>query len=111
MLQVNIEVSLQEGKIRQLTGKKLAENRAGLCIKSFSYLENSCCVKEVRVLYMHQKYLMVFSSNTSLVFIAILKIVAFSINFTSIVKIIFHNFVACIVILYLLFVSLMESTI
>ena len=45
MLQVNIEVSLQEGKIRQLTGKKLAENRAGLCIKSFSYLENSCYVK------------------------------------------------------------------
>ena len=51
------------------------------------------------------------SSNTKLVFIVALKIAGFSINCSSIPKIIFHNFGARTVILYLLFVSLMEGTI
>ena len=56
---------------------------------------------------MHQKYTMVFSRNTNLAFIVGLKIAGFS----SILKMIFHNFGACIVILYLLFVNLKEGTI
>ena len=60
---------------------------------------------------MHQKYTIAFSSNTNLVFIVALKIAGFSISFSSIFKIIFHNFGARIVILYLLFVSLKEGTI
>ena len=55
---------------------------------------------------MHQKYTIELSSNTKSVFIATLKIEGFSIGFSSIFKIIFNNFEACIVILYLLFVSL-----
>ena len=53
-----IEVSLEEGKKRYLTGKELPEDGAGLIIKSFSYSKNSCYVKEVRVLCMDQKYMM-----------------------------------------------------
>ena len=60
---------------------------------------------------MHQKYTMAFSSSTNLVFIVFLKIACFSISFPSILKIIFHNFGAGIVILYLLFVSLKEGAI
>ena len=41
---------------------------------------------------MHQKYAMVFSSNTNLVFIIVLKIAGFYIGFSSIFKIIFLNF-------------------
>ena len=54
---------------------------------------------------------MAFSSNTNLVFIVALKIAGFSVSFSSIVKIIFHNLGAPIVILYLHFVSLKEGTI
>ena len=60
---------------------------------------------------MHQKYTIAFSSNANLVFVVALKIAGFSISFSSIFKIIFHNFGARIVILYLLFVSLKEGTI
>ena len=60
---------------------------------------------------MDQKYTVGFSNNTNLVFIVALKIACFSISFSSIIKIIFHTFGACIVILYLLFVSLKEGTI
>ena len=60
---------------------------------------------------MHQKYTIVFSSNTNLVFIFALKTAGFSISFSSIFKIIFHNFGVRNVILYLLFVSLKEGTI
>ena len=60
---------------------------------------------------MDQKYTMAFSSNTNLVFIVALKIACFSISFSSIFKIIFHNFRARTVILYLLFISLKEGTI
>ena len=38
---------------------------------------------------------MAFSSNTNLVFIVVLKIVGFYISFSSIFKIIFHNFLCC----------------
>ena len=56
---------------------------------------------------MHQKYTMAFSSsNVNLVFIVTLKITEFSISFSFILKIIFHNFGSRIVIMYLLFVSL-----
>ena len=57
---------------------------------------------------MHQKYTIAFSSNTNLV---ALKIACFSVSFPSIFKIIFHNFEARIVILYLLFARLKEDTI
>ena len=57
---------------------------------------------------MHQKYTIAFSSNTNLV---ALKIACFSVSFSSIFKIIFHNFEARIVILYLLFARLKEDTI
>ena len=60
---------------------------------------------------MDQKYTMAFSSNTNLVFIVALKIACFSISFSSIFKIIFHNFGARIVILYFFFVGLREGTI
>ena len=60
---------------------------------------------------MHEKYTMAFSSNTNLVLIVALKIAGFSITFSSVFKIIFHNFGARMVILYLLFVSLKEGTI
>ena len=60
---------------------------------------------------MHQIYTIVFSSNTNLIFIAFLKTAGFSISFSSVFKITFHNFGACIVIMYLLFVSLKKGTI
>ena len=60
---------------------------------------------------MHEKYTMAFSSNTNLVLIVALKIAGFSVKFSSVFKIIFHNFGARIVILYLVFVSLKEGTI
>ena len=60
---------------------------------------------------MYQRNTITFSSNTKLVFIALLKIASFSASFSSIFKIIFHNFGARIVILYLLFLSLKEGTI
>ena len=60
---------------------------------------------------MDQKYTIAFSSNTNLVFIVALKITCFSISFSSILKIVFHNFEARIFILYLLLVSLKEGTI
>ena len=41
---------------------------------------------------MHKKYTIVFSSNTNLVFIMVLKIAGFYISFCSIFKIILHNF-------------------
>ena len=44
---------------------------------------------------MHQKYMMAFSINTNLVFIIALKIAGFYLNFSSIFKIIFHNFLCC----------------
>ena len=59
---------------------------------------------------MDQKYtIAAFSSNTN--FTVALKIACFSVSFCSIFKIIFHNFGAGVVILYLLFVSLKEDTI
>ena len=60
---------------------------------------------------MHHKYTMVFPSNTNLALTLTLKIAGFSVRFSSILKKIFHNFGAFIVILYLLFVSLNEGTI
>ena len=60
---------------------------------------------------MDQKYTIAFSSNTNLVFIVALKTAYFSISFSSVFKIIFHNFGARIVILYLFFVSLKEDAI
>ena len=53
---------------------------------------------------MHQKYKIAFSNNTNLGFIVALKISGF-----SIFKLIFHNFGARIVILYLLFCSLIKG--
>ena len=46
---------------------------------------------------MYQKYMMAFSSNTNLVFIIVLKIAGFVFfsGFSSIFKIIFHNFLCC----------------
>ena len=59
---------------------------------------------------MDQKYsIAAFSSKTN--FIVALKIACFSVSFCSIFKIIFHNFGARVIILYLLFVSLKEVTI
>ena len=58
---------------------------------------------------MDQKYIIGFCSNTNLVFIVTLKILCFSTSFSSVFKIIFHNFRARTVILYLLFVSLKEG--
>ena len=52
-------------------------------------------LKELRVLYMHKKYTILFSSNTNLVFIIVLKIAGFHINFFSIFKVIFRNFLCC----------------
>ena len=60
---------------------------------------------------MDQKYTIAFSSNTKLVFIVALNIAYFSISFSSVFKIIFHNFGARIVILYLFSVSLKEGAI
>ena len=60
---------------------------------------------------MHQKYTIALSSNTNLVFIIALKTAGLSISFSSIFKMIFHNFGSRIVILYLLLVSLKEGTI
>ena len=60
---------------------------------------------------MDQKNTIAFSSNTNLVFIIALKIACFSISFSFIFKVIFHNFGARIVILYLHFVTLTEDTI
>ena len=60
---------------------------------------------------MDQKYTIAFSSNTKLVFIVALNIAYFSISFSSVFKIIFHNFGALIVILYLFSVSLKEGAI
>ena len=59
---------------------------------------------------MDQMYTIAFSSNTNLVFIVALKIACFSVSFSSIFKIIFHNFGAHIVILYFSFVKLKEGT-
>ena len=58
---------------------------------------------------MDQKYIIGFCSNTNLVFIVALKIVYFSTSFSSVFKIVFHNFRARTVILHLLFVSLKEG--
>ena len=60
---------------------------------------------------MDQKFTIAFSSNTNLVFIVALKIACFSVSFSSICKIVFHNFGVRIFILYLLLVSLKEGTI
>ena len=60
---------------------------------------------------MDQKYTIALSSNTNLVFIVALKIACFSISFSSIFKIILHNFGVRTVILYVLFVSLKKGTI
>ena len=60
---------------------------------------------------MQQKYTAPFSSNTNLVFIVALKIPGFPISFSSIFKIIFHNFGARNVNLYLLFISIIEGII
>ena len=60
---------------------------------------------------MDQKYTIAFSSNTNLIFIVALEIACFSISFSYIFKIIFHNFGARIVIVYLLFVGLKEGKI
>ena len=60
---------------------------------------------------MHQKYTIVFFSNTNLIFKVALKFACFSISFSSIFKIIFHNFGVRIVILYLLFASLKDGTV
>ena len=46
-----------------------------------SYSENSCYVMELRILYIHQKYTMPFSSNTNIVFMVALKIVELSVGF------------------------------
>ena len=90
--------------MKELIGKELVEDRVSLIIKSpvsllkyylVSYSKNSCNVKELRVLYMHQKYTMAFSSNTNLVVIIVLKIAGFYISFSFIFKIIFHNFLCC----------------
>ena len=60
---------------------------------------------------MHQKYTVAFFGDTDLVFMVALKLAYFSINFSSIFKIIFNNFRARIAILYLLFASLKEGAI
>ena len=60
----------------------------------------------MRFLYMYQTYAMAFSSSTNLIFIIALTTASFS----SILKAIFHNFGAHIVILYLLLISLKEGT-
>ena len=60
---------------------------------------------------MHQKYTMVFSSNTNSVFIVALKIAGFSVSSSSLFKIIFHNLRAGIVVLYLRLVSSKEGKI
>ena len=44
---------------------------------------------------MHQKYTKAFFSDTNLVFIIVLKIAGFYISFSSVIKIIFHNFLCC----------------
>ena len=116
----SIEVFLKEGQIRELAGKELAEDRVlvGLMVGSSSpcksfysnllvyYTENFCYVQEMRFLYMYQTYAMAFSSSTNLIFIIALTTASFS----SILKAIFHNFGAHIVILYLHLISLKEGT-
>ena len=59
---------------------------------------------------MHEEYTTAFCSNTNLIFIVALKIACYSISFSSIFYIIFHNFGARIVILYLPFVISKEGT-
>ena len=46
---------------------------------------------------MHQKYMKMFSSNTNFAFIIIFKIAVLKIyvSFSSIFKVIFHNFLSC----------------
>ena len=75
-----------------------------------SYSENSCYVEGVRVLFIHQKYTTAFCSSTYLFFVVALKIAGFSTSFSALFNVLFHNFGASIVILYLLFVSLKEDT-
>ena len=76
----NIEPSPEIGKIGELTVKELAEDCVDLIIKSLVSLVKEFLVKEFRILYMHQKYSIVFSSNTNLVFIVTLKIAGISIE-------------------------------
>ena len=81
--------------------KELAEDRTGLIIKSLASLSEIISsflfrkFLELRVLNMHQKYRTAFSSNTNLVFTIVLKTAGFYISFSSIFKIIFHNFLCC----------------
>ena len=56
-----------------------------------SYSENSCYVKGVRVIFLHHKYTMAFSSKTFLFFVVALKITGFSINFSSLFSVLLHN--------------------
>ena len=48
----NIEISLEEGKIREVTGKKRAEDRGGLIIKSLF------CLSEVSFSFLFRKLLL-----------------------------------------------------
>ena len=96
--------NFEKGQGRPPPLPPLAPDRVSLIIRSLLiffeiiivfYSENSCYVKELRVLYMHEKYTMAFCSNTNLVFIIVLKIAGFCTSFSSICKIIFHNFLCC----------------
>ena len=95
-IRVLLDQELTWKKYIKLTENKIAKN-IGILYEARSYLD--------------QKYTMAFSSNTNLVFIVALKIAGFSINFSSIFKIISHKFGALIIFLYLVFASLMEGTI
>ena len=104
-------MSLEECKIRELTGKELAETVWILSSSPKFLIQRKILVKELTVLYKYQIYTMGFSTNTNSVFIVFLKTEDFSISFSSIFNIIFHNFRARFVILHLLFVRLKEGTI
>ena len=95
-IRVLLDQELTWKKYIKLTENKIAKN-IGILYEARSYLD--------------QKYTMAFSSNTNLVFIVALKIAGFSINFSSIFKIISHKFGALIIFLCLVFASLMEGTI
>ena len=104
--QHNTELSPEERKVREQTGKEVAEDRVGLIIKSLVILF------EIISSFFFRKFLLkswgfyIWIKSTMQ-----RSLECFSISFSSIFKIIFHNFGARIVILYLVFVSLKEGTI
>ena len=88
-----------------LNHQNLLDHQNIMNIIVVSYSENSCYVKGMRVLFMHQKYTKAFYSSTYLLFVVALKIAGFLKSFSSLFDILLDNVIADIVNLYLIFVS------